>query len=145
MRFMARPCSLFIEFFWGGEGGGKGGKEEREEGNEERVSVGFSSSRWGGGGGTSERSQKRKKNQKTDLGELLLVLLGDLRGLAADFTGTGERAVDFACRMKKGGKRLKERKKVRAKERREKKCDRSRAADDLGKGRFGGGGASPSS
>ena len=116
MRFMARPCSLFIEFFFGG-----------------------------GGGGKSERSQKRKKNQKTDLGELLLVLLGDLRGLAADFTGTGERAVDFACRMKKGGKRLKERKKVRAKERREKKRDRSRAADDLGKGRFGGVCASPSS
>ena len=39
----------------------------------------------------------REEKTETDLGELLLVLLGDLRGLAADFTGTGERAVDFAC------------------------------------------------
>jgi hypothetical protein len=61
MRFMARPCSLFIEFFGGGEGGGKGGKEEREEGNEDRVSVGFSSSRWGGGGGHVGEKPKKEK------------------------------------------------------------------------------------
>jgi hypothetical protein len=64
-----------------GEGGGE----------EEKVSAFFFLRR---------RSRERKtdnKNQATHLGELLLVLLGDLRGLAADLAGTGERAVDFAC------------------------------------------------